>query len=137
MWAEVKQEGKEILTSLVSEISEENNFFARYQDWLSAYELLGQEAQQNLKAYKELVEKDQNSLRNGTERQVKRQQWWVKKMEEVEEMIEEFTNQLRIFENKKPQIGNLRIFLISLFTSLVVGAIVLYISKKWYPHRVE
>ena len=117
LWAKIEQEGKEVVTSLVSETSDENNFFVRYQKWLATYELLGQEAQQNLRGHKKLIEKDQNSLHKGTERRGKRQQWWMIKFEEIEELIKILENQLKFLENQK--VGNMKIFLISLFTSLL------------------
>jgi hypothetical protein len=74
LWTEIEQEGKEVVTSLVSETSDKNNFFARYQNWLNTYEILGKEAQQNLRGHKKLIEKDQNSLHKGNERRAKREQ---------------------------------------------------------------
>lgn len=133
--AEVSQKGKEIVTSLVSEISKENNFLVRYQNWLTEYELLGQETQQNLKEHKKEIEKDQTFLLNGTERQTKKKQWWTKKIEEIEEMIATLESQLRLSENQNS--GNLRIFLISLSTSVITGIIVYLISGRSNPSRRE
>jgi len=105
----------------VSETSDENNFFVRYQNWLGTYELLGKEAQQNLRGYKKLIERDQNSLHKGTERRTKNRQWWMKKIEEIEQMVRMLENQLIDSENQK--VGNMRIFLISFFTFVIAGII--------------
>lgn len=122
LWTEVEQEGKEVVTSLVSETSEKNNFFVRYQNWLRAYELLGKEAQQNLRGHKKLIEKDQNSLHKGNERRAKREQWLTKRIEEIEEVVEMLENQLSLSANQK--VGNARTFFISLLTGLIIVAII-------------
>jgi hypothetical protein len=131
LWAEMEQESKAIVISLISKTGDEKQFFSRYESWLAEYELLGGGVQKSLNGYKKLIQKDQNSLLEGLEKQKE----WNKEIATVEEKIREkilsLKDWLLSLENQFQNKTNTWAIIISIISSVILMIAVILIYHYW------
>lgn len=119
---ELEQKSKEVVINLVSKTNAESEFFARYRNWLTDYQLLGQEAQENLRGYKEAIEKDQNLL----QKDVVREKEATERIERWIQILEKKIELLKLENEGRGKTIAIISFFISIMTAIIILMLLYY-----------